>query len=210
MGHKVMEAISEKILITARRLAVFRARDVSGVLDPRTNLRRMAARGQLVRVGRGLYALPETDAGAQHSLAEAAQRYPGGVICLISALAFHGIGTQMPYATWIMRRDRKMAPAQKVAPTQGPPVRFVYSSEPIFSFGVQAHVIEGVEVKVYAPAKTVADCFKYRNKIGLDVALEALREGWRTKCFTMDELWASARACRVQTVMQPYLEMLVQ
>ena len=203
MGHDVMEAISEKILTTARRLTVFRARDVSGVPDPRTNLRRMAARGQLVRVARGLYSLPETDAGAQHSLAEAAQRYPGGVICLISALAFHGIGTQIPYETWIMRRDRKMAPIQ------GPPVRFVYSSEPIFSFGVQAHVIGGVEIKVTAPAKTVADCFKYRNKIGLDVAMEALRESWRTKRFTMDELWASARACRVQTVMQPYLEMLV-
>ena len=199
-----MEANSEKILATARRLAAFRARDVIGAPDPRTSLRRMVARGQLVRVGRGLYALPQADAGPHHGLAEAAKRYPGGVICLISALAFHGIGTQLPYETWIMRRDRK------AAPTQGPPVRFVYSSEPAFSFGVQIHLIEGVEVRVTAPARTVADCFKYRNKIGLDVALEALREGWRAKRFTMDALWASARACRVQTLMQPYLEMLVQ
>lgn len=199
-----MGANSEKILATARQLAIFRARNVSGVPDPRANLRRMVARGQLVRVGRGLYSLPDTDAGQHHSLAEITKRYPGGVICLISALAFHGIGTQMPYEMWMMRGDRK------VSPTQRPPVRFVYSSEPIFSFGVQTHVIEGVEVKVYTPAKTVADCFKYRNKIGLDVALESLREGWRTKRFTMDELWASARVCRVQTVIQPYLEMLVQ
>ncbi len=199
-----MGTIADKILETARRQPVFRARDVRGVTDPRTALRRMVARGELVRVSRGLYALPGAEVSLNHSLVEATKRFPGGVICLISALVFHDIGTQMPYGTWMMRHDRKPAPIE------GTPVRFVYSTGKAFSYGIEAHMIEGVEVRIYAPAKTVADCFKYRHKTGLDVALEALREGWRTRRFTMDELWESARVCRVQTVMQPYLEMLVQ
>lgn len=103
-----------------------------------------------------------------------------------------------------MRKDRKMAPVR------GLPIRFVYSAGAAFSRGVETHCVEGTEIKVYNPAKTVADCFKYRNKVGLDVGLEALREGWRMKRFTMDELWECACVCRVQRVMQPYLEMLVQ
>lgn len=199
-----METLAERILRTARSQSVFRANDVRGAIDPRSTLRRMVARGEIVLVGRGLYALPDAEVGANHSLAEAAKRYPGGVICLTSALIFHGIGTQMPYETWMMRRDRK------VAPTQGPPVRFVYCTGTVFSYGVETHTIEGMKVNIYAPAKTVADCFKYRNKTGLDVAIEALREGWRAKRFTMDELWKAAQVCRVQSVVQPYMEMIVQ
>lgn len=197
-----METISEKILNTARARSVFRAGDVQGATDPRSTLRRMVAQGSLVRVERGLYTLPDAELTANHALVEATRCYPGGVICLISALIFHGIGTQMPYETWMMRRDRKVAPRER------PPVRFVYNTGSAYYFGVERHMIEGTAVEVYAPAKTVADCFKYRNKIGLDVAIEALREGWRAKRFTMDELWASATACRVGAVIQPYLEML--
>jgi predicted transcriptional regulator of viral defense system len=199
-----METIAQKIIKTAKNHAVFRASDIEGVPDPRTSLRRMVAKGQLIRVGRGLYTLPDAEVSVHHSMVEAVKRYPGGVICLISALIFHGIGTQMPYATWMMRRDRKPVPVQ------GPPMRFVYCTGSVFSHGVETHIIKGVEVHVYTPAKTIADCFKYRNKIGLEVALEALQEGWRTKRFTMDELWKSACACRVQSIMQPYLEMLVK
>ena len=199
-----METISHRIMTTARRQSVFRARDIHGVTDPRSTLRRMVGRGELVQVGRGLYALPDAEIGTNHSLVEATKSYPGGVICLVSALVFHGIGTQMPHETWMMRRDRK------TPPLQGAPVRFVYCTSPAFEDGVEEHVIEGTTVRIYTPAKTVADCFKYRNKLGLDVAIEAFREGWRDGRFTMDELWTAAKACRVEGVMQPYLEMLVK
>ncbi len=204
MSHDVMGTIREQVIKSARRQSVFRARDVHGTVDPRSTLCRMVERGEIIRVGRGLYALPNAEIGGNHSLVEATRRCPGGVICLISALLFHGIGTQMPYETWMMRRDRK------VAPTQGPPVRFAYCTDTAFSHGIESHTIEGTRVDVYTSAKTVADCFKYRNKTGLDVAIEALHEGWGGKRFTMDELWKAARVCRVQRIMQPYLEMLVR
>lgn len=95
-------------------------------------------------------------------------------------------------------------------PNKDFPIRFVYCTGAAFSHGIETHRIEGMEVCIYAPSKTVADCFKYRNKIGLDVATEALKEGWRAKCFTMDELWQAAKVCRVQNIIQPYVEMLVQ
>jgi len=194
----------ERILDIAGRRSVFRAGDIPGGRPPRTELSRMASEGALQRVGRGLYSLPHAEIGEPHSLVEAVHRYPGGVVCLISALRFHGIGTQLPYATWLMRRGRN------VASSGGPPVRLVYASGEAFSFGIETHLIEGAEVAVSTPAKTVADCFKYRNKIGIDVAIEALREGWHQQRFNMDELWAAAGACRMKRVMLPYVEMLVQ
>jgi len=198
-----MENITDKILRTARWQSVFRARDIRDVRDPRSTLQRMVRRGQLVQPGRGLYRLPDGELSMSHVLVEATRRYPGGVICLVSALVFHGIGTQMPHETWMMRRDRKMSPNDEA-------IRFVYCTGPHFEHGAEEHRLEGVAVRIYNPARTIADCFKFRNKIGLDVAIEALREGWRAKRFTMDELWAAAKVCRVQRLMQPYLEMLVQ
>ena len=196
--------VRDEILNIAEKQSVFRAGDIPNVSKPRTELCRMVADGQLVRVGRGLYSLPDAEVGENHSLAEAVKLYHGGVICLISALYFHGMGTQIPYETWLMRRNRN------VAPVKGFPVRFVYCTGDAFFFGIEKHIIEGIEVSIYTPAKTVADCFKYRNKIGLDVAIEALQEGWRAKLFTMDELWAAVKVCRVQKKIQPYVEMLVQ
>tara|TARA_R110001592_G_scaffold13581_13_gene62055 strand:- start:3366 stop:3962 length:597 start_codon:yes stop_codon:yes gene_type:complete len=198
-----MEHIADKILRTARRQSVFRARDIRDARDPRSTLQRMVRSGQLVQPGRGLYGLPDGELSVNHTFVEATRRYPGGVICVISALVFHGIGTQMPHETWMMRRDRKMPPSEGG-------VRFLYCTGPHFEHGMEEHVIEGVAVHIYTPARTIADCFKYRNKIGLDVAIEALREGWRAKRFTMDELWAAASVCRVQGIIQPYLEMLVE
>ncbi len=204
MSNGIPKTVTAKILETARNQSVFRAEDVQNVRDPRSTLRRMVARGELIQVGRGLYSVPDAGASVNHKLAEVAKCHPGGVICLISALVYHGIGTQLPRETWVMRRDRKIAPAKDSS------VRFVYCTGSAFFHGIEQHAIDGVAVPVYAPAKTVADCFKYRNKIGLDVAIEALREGWRGRRFTMDELWTAARACRVQGVIQPYLEMLAQ
>ncbi len=199
-----MKTIRERVLKVARQQSVFRAADVQDAIDPRSTLRRMAAQGEIIRVDRGLYALADAEISENHSFVEAAKRYPGGVICLTSALFFHGIGTQMPYEIWMMRPDRKMTPNKDF------PIRFVYCTGVAFSHGIEIHRIEGMEVSIYTPPKTVADCFKYRNKIGLDVATEALKEGWRAKRFTMDELWEAAKVCRVQSIIQPYVEMLVQ
>ncbi len=199
-----MKTVKKQILDIARKQSVFRAGDIPNVEKPRTELCRMVAQGELVRVGRGLYSLPDIEIGENYSLAEAVKQYHGGVICLISALYFHRIGTQMTYETWIMRQDRN------VPPVKGFPVRFVYCTGDAFSFGIEKHTIEGIEVNIYTPAKTIADCFKYRNKIGIDVAIEALHEGWKAKLFTMDEFWAAVKVCRVQKTIQPYLEMLVQ
>lgn len=199
-----MKTLKEKVLETARKQSVFRARDVQGAADPRSTLHRMTKQGEIVRVGRGLYALADAEVTENYSLAEATRQYPGGVICLISALFFHGIGTQIPHQTWMMRPDRKVTPDSNL------PIRFVYCTGAAFSYGIQKHDIEGTKVSIYSPAKTVVDCFKYRNKIGMDVAIEALREGWRAKCFTIDELWKAAAVCRVQRIIQPYAEMLVQ
>lgn len=166
-------------------------------------LTRLVAQGQIERIARGVYRLPEQPTTENHGLALAAAAVPQGVICLLSALQYHGIGTQLPSEVWIALDRRAWRPKLTY-----PPLRIVRYTGEALSAGVQTHRIEGRAVKVYGPAKTVADCFKYRNKIGLDVAMEALREGWRARRFTMDELDRYAVICRVQRVMRPYLEAL--
>ncbi|MGE4440372.1 MAG: transcriptional regulator [Desulfomicrobium sp.] len=198
-----MNTVRRQILDIAAKQSVFRAGDIPGVRKPQTELCRMVINGEIIRVGRGLYSLLNVDVGESHSFVEAIKVYGGGVICLISALYFHKIGTQLPYETWIMRDNR--SPVRD----KGVPVRIVYCTNKAFFFGIEKHTIEGVEVDIYSPAKTIADCFKYRNKVGLEVAIEAIREGWKMNLFTMDELWAAAKICRVQKIIQPYMEMLV-
>jgi predicted transcriptional regulator of viral defense system len=198
-----MNTVRRQILDIAAKQSVFRAGDIPGVRKPQTELCRMVINGEIIRVGRGLYSLPNVDVGESHSLVEAVKVYGGGVICLISALYFHKIGTHLPYETWIMRHDRI------TIRDKGTPVRIVYCTSKAFFFGIEKYTIEGVEVNIYSPAKTIADCFKYRNKVGLEVAIEAIREGWRMNLFSMDEIWAAAKICRVQKIIQPYMEMLV-
>ena len=167
-------------------------------------LGRLLAQGSIVRVGRGLYAA--SDGGPlteHHSLAEAAKRLPQGIVCLLSALRFHGLGTQSPFEVWIAI-DRKAALPRADAPA----LRVVRFSGQALSEGREHHTLEGVEVAIYSAAKTVADCFKYRNKIGLDVALEALREYLRRRDRNLDDLWRYAKVCRVERVMRPYVEAL--
>jgi predicted transcriptional regulator of viral defense system len=178
-----------------------RARDLvhSGV--SRARIYRLVDRGDLIRVGRGLYAPAFPEGQGRSSYVEIAQRAPSAVICLLSALAFHEITTQVPAEVWIAV-DRK-AWQPKIG---WPPVRVVRFSGAALSEGIEEHTLEGATVRVYSVAKTVADCFKYRNKVGLDVAIEALRDAVRGKRATVDELWRYARVCRVTTVMRPYLE----
>ena len=120
---------------------------------------------------------------------------------LISALQFHNLTTQIAPQVWIAIENKSWEPSFDY-----PPLEIVRLTGPAFSFGVEEHKIDRITVKVYSPAKTVADCFKFRNKIGLDVAMEALRETWRSRKATMDELWEAAKVCRVANVMRPYLE----
>lgn len=193
----------ELVLNLAKRLGVVRPKDLLKEGIAAEYLRRLHDKGLLVRSSRGLYVLPETDFAGQETLTQACKRVPNGVICLLSALSFHEITTQAPFEIWMAIPNK--ARSRRIADL---PLRFVRFSREAMSSGIETHTIKGTTLKVYAPAKTVADCFKYRNKIGLDVAIEALQECWRAKKCTIDDLWKYAKICRVSHVMKPYMEML--
>jgi predicted transcriptional regulator of viral defense system len=198
----VMEYMqTQRILEIVEQVGVLRPRDLNAYGIPREHLRRLHAGGRLRRLGRGLYVLPDADLTEHHTLAEACKRVPHGVVCLLSALRFHELTTQAPFEVWLAIGEKAWRPR-----VDYPPLRIVRFSGAALAAGVEEHVVEGVSVKVYCPAKTVADCFKYRNKIGLDVALEALRDCRRQRKCTNDELWHYAEICRVANVMRPYLE----
>ena len=192
---------TQRILEIVERAGVLRPRDLDAHGIARIYLSRLCERGLLQRVGRGLYVLPNADVSEHHTLAEACKRVPHGVVCLLSALRFHGLTTQSPFEVWLAIGGKAWQPR-----VDHPRLRFVRFSARALEAGVKEHSIEGVLVRVYAPAKTVADCFKYRNKVGLDVALEALRDCRRQRQCTNDELWHYAKICRVANVMRPYME----
>jgi predicted transcriptional regulator of viral defense system len=148
--------------------------------------------------------LPDAEVTAHHGLAQAGKAVPKSVICLLSALRFHEIGTQAPHQVWVAIDRRAARPQVKHLK-----MRIVRFSGKALTEGVDEHNIEGVPVRIYNPAKTVADCFKYRNKIGLDVALEALREVVRFRKCTIDDLWRYAKICRVTKTLRPYMESIV-
>jgi predicted transcriptional regulator of viral defense system len=200
-GKMMAKSKTEEVLELVRRTGVVRPRDLKAKGIPQDYLWRLHRRGLLTRVGRGLYAASEVEVTEHHSLAEAARRVPHGVICLLSALRFHGVTTQLPHEIWmaIERTARRPKP-------DGLSLRIVRFSGEALTSGVEEHTIEGLKVRIYSVAKTVADCFKYRNKIGLDVAIEALRECRTNRRATMDELWKYGKVCRVANVMRPYLE----
>ncbi len=154
-------------------------------------------------MGRGLYVPTGAKITENHTLVEAATRVPSGVVCLLSALAFHKLTTQSPHEVWLAIDVKARKPS-----ADWPPLRIVRFSGVARAFGVESHAIEGVDVRITSRAKTVADCFKYRNKIGIDVAIEALRGYLGKRGRSMDELQRAAEACRVSRVMRPYLEAL--
>lgn len=182
---------------------VVRARDAEARGLARLELARLVQSGDLERVGRGLYVPAKAKITEHHSLVEAAARSPHGVVCLLSALRFHGIGTQNPHEVWLAIDVKAWKPV-----ADSPPLRIVRFSGTALTYGVEVHKLEGVDVRITSREKTVADCFKYRNKIGLDVALEALREYLRSRKRSIDLLTKAAEACRVARVMRPYLEAL--
>ncbi len=160
--------------------------------------------GRLEEVSRGLYRLADLPGLSNPSLTAVAVRIPNGVLCLISALAFHEVTTQIPHEVYVA-----VSRGTKRPRLEYPPIRLIRLSPPIYSLGIETHRIDNVDVRVYSVSKTVVDCFRFRNRVGLDVALEALRECWRARRCTTDELWRMAKICRVQNVMRPYLEAIV-
>lgn len=194
----------DQLLRLAGPLGILTARQASSVGIHSQQLSRLMRDGTLERIARGQYRLPRHRMTEHHGLAIAARAVPRGVVCLLSALVYHDIGTQLPSEIWIAvdRRSRRPTLAW-------PPLRIVRFTGAALAEGIETHRLEGQPVRVYGVAKTVADLFKYRNKIGLDVALEALREAWRARRFTMDQINRYARICRVERVMRPYLEALV-
>jgi predicted transcriptional regulator of viral defense system len=184
-----------------RRSGTARARELEAAGVPRSQLSRLVAAGELQRLARGVYALPEYRGTEYSALLTLAKRAPQAVFCLLTALRLHGLTTQAPFEAWIAIGNKDHAPRLDY-----PPLRIVRFSAPSLAYGVQAMRVDGGTLRVTSVAKTVADCFKFRNKIGLDVALEALREARRSRKAGADELWRCARVDRVANVMRPYLE----
>ena len=195
--------IIDRIIQVAGRLGVIRPKDMDEYGIHRKYVHMLHRRGILNRVGHGLYVLAESKPSENRTIAEACKRVPSGVVCLLSALRFHDLTTQSPYEIWMAIGHKARQPKEPAIP-----IRIVRFSGKALSSGIEEHKVEGVAVRVYSPAKTVADCFKYRNKIGLDVALEALRDCYRSRKCTMDDLWKYGKICRVGNIMKPYLESL--
>lgn len=192
---------SQRVLDLARRKGLLRASDLHAIEAPRIVLTRLTAAGLLDRVGRGLYRLPGQPGSEHEGLAAVATKVPQAVFCLLSALQFHELTTQLPRQVWIAMPRGSHAPR-----LDHPPIKMVQMTGEVYAEGVETVDRDGVELRVYGVAKTVADCFKHRNKIGLDVALEALKEVRAKRLATADELWRYAKLCRVANVMRPYLE----
>jgi predicted transcriptional regulator of viral defense system len=196
-----MKPSLRQIAAAARSKAILQTRDFARLRIHPQEVSRLVSKGDLIRVGRARYLLPQAEHSENLGLALVAAAVPRSVICLLSALRFHDIGTQSPREVWIAVQQGAARPR-----IDYPPARLTLVSGPAFTFGVERHQIDGVLVRIYSPAKTVADCFKFRNKIGLNVAIEAMREALRAKRCTRDQLWAAGRVCRVTTVIRPYLE----
>jgi len=196
-----MSSTERHIQSLLRRTGTARSHELVASGTTRSQLSRMVATGQLQRVARGLYALPDYESGEHGALVTVAKRAPGVLFCLLTALRIHELTTQAPFEIWIAIGNKEYPPR-----LDHPPLRTVRFSEAALKAGVEKHRVDGTEVRVTSVAKTVADCFKFRNKIGLDVALEALREARRAKKTTADELWRYAKIDRVTNVMRPYLE----
>ena len=194
---------TDQTLALVKRLGLVRPKDLNQHGIPVIYLRRLLHRGELVQPARGVYAVTGHEPTLHHSLAMVSKRIPRGVVCLLSALAYQDIGTQLPSVVWLAidQRSRPLV-------TTDLPAKIVRFSAQSLVEGVEEHSVEGVTVRITNPAKTVADCFKFRNKVGLDIALEALRDAWRKRKVTMVELDRFAATNRVTNVMRPYLEML--
>lgn len=197
-----MNPQKKKTLMNAfKKATVLPSRQLEDLGLFRTDLQSAVIDGLIERVAPGVYRRADADVTEHHSFVEAAERIPSGVICLLSALRFHELTTQAPHQIWIAVPRGNWIP-------KGPGLRVLQFAAESIRTGVEEHEIEGRVVRVTSVARTVADCFKFRTKVGLDVAIEALREGRRARRCSVDELMAQARVCRVANVIRPYLEAL--
>ncbi|NQV29939.1 MAG: type IV toxin-antitoxin system AbiEi family antitoxin domain-containing protein [Candidatus Marinimicrobia bacterium] len=199
--HGTQEKIVRALL---KENGVIRSRDAKEKGVHHEVLRRMVANGKIQKIARGQYVAIDHEFSGNMSLAVVAKHVPHSVICLLSALDFHGIGTQNPYQVWIAMTQKHWGSELKY-----PPLKIVRYSEQTITQGIEEVVIEGVSVKVFNIPKTIVDCFKYRNKVGVDVAVEALREVVETSRCKISEFDPYAKAARVQNVMRPYIEALI-
>ena len=190
----------KRVIEFIRKQGLARSRELTALRVPRTVLSELTRSGVLRRNGRGLYSVADDEMSEHRSLAEVAKRVPKGVFCLLSALRFHDLTVQNPHEIWIAIEGRAWKPK-----IDYPPLRVFRFTGKAWSEGIERLVVDGVEVAVTNVAKTVADCFKFRNKVGLDVALEALHDAWRKRKLNTDELWHYAEICRVLKVIRPYL-----
>jgi predicted transcriptional regulator of viral defense system len=195
------ERQASSVLRLAHSKGALRARDLAALGVSRAVLGRLVAQGALLRVGRGLYMSPKADISAHHSLVEVAARVPGAVINLLSALAFHGLTDELPHAVWLAIARGAHAPR-----LDGPPLALTWAPVAALSVGVTRHRIEGVEVAVTDPARTVVDCFKHRRRVGIDVAIAALRALVSQEPLARDAVWQAAGPARMRQVIRPYLE----
>lgn len=194
----------DQIIEIVSREGVVRARDIASRGIPTATLGRLVSTGQLERSSRGVYALPGSATSGVRTLVDVAIRVPSAVLCLLTVLRHHQIGTQSPREVWAA------LPVNLPAPRLGyPSVRYVWMSPTSLTEGVEHVLLDGVRVKMFSPAKTVVDCFKFRNKLGIDVAIEALTDAWRKDLVSMNDLWRFAKIDRVTNVMRPYLESLI-
>ncbi len=187
----------------ARTEGVVRARDLDRLGAPRAYLTRLVERGELVRVGRGLYALPDRELSLHHSLAEVARRSPHAVVTLLSALRFHDLGWESPWQVWVA-----LPRGAWRAQIEGLTIEVTWLDRGALEVDVVTHAVDGVQVKVFTPERAIVECFRFRSKVGIEAALEALREYVRRTPGGVDRLWACASRRRVATVIRPYLEAL--
>jgi predicted transcriptional regulator of viral defense system len=198
-----MPTNAEKVLTRGREQGIVRTRDVVAMGIPRVTLTRLEQAGRLDRIGRGLYSVPDTEVSEHHALAAASRRVPKGIVCLLSALRFHGMTAQQPFEVWMAIDRKARCPA-----VDHPPLRIVRFSGVALTDGIRTHKTDGVPARVTDPVRTVADGFRHRNKIGIDVAIEALREYRRLRKGSLDALAKAAQARRAAKVMRPYPEAL--
>jgi len=194
----------DKILNIIKKKGMIKSNDLEKIGVYRNLIYDMCNEGLLVRQSRGIYSAPNVDFAEYPSFVEVCKKSESSIICLLSALSFHGITTQLPHEVWIAVKRGSWIPKY-----DNPPVNVTVVSVESFDFGVEKHRINGVEIKVYNVAKTVADSFKFRNKIGLDVAIEALKETMKSRKASVDEIMKAAKICRVDRVILPYLEAII-
>ncbi len=202
--NNLRSPLDDRILTLVGTAGIARSKDLQAQGIHPQQIRRLTESGALVRVSRGLYTLPDADFTELQTSVEACTRFPRGTICLLSALRFHELTTQNPFEIWMSFDNRWGLPSDNLIP-----LRRIDMSGESLTAGIETHLVAGMPVRVYDIPKTIADCFKYRSTVGLDVALEALKEAWMERKLNLNTLHKYARICRVQRIIQPYLEMLV-